>query len=252
MNSQYPRLLIINGTAIGDGSGTGVTLGNLFSNWPTKNILQLCFSNGNSFDASGSTYIPFPPQTAYIDNIVRKVFAGTNLSHRFNQGVQGMNAGIALPTLKSALHDCVRALLDDSPIQMPGPIMKLVDEYQPNVIYSNLAGLRILKSVLFFAKHYKIKIVAHFMDDWPSTIYTTSVLSQWANKTVDRPIRHCLSHSECSLGISEYMAEEYAKRFGVQFTWACNPIEVPGQVCLLTDEHQLTFTYIGGLHLNRR
>lgn len=251
IDSDYPRLLIINGTPIGHNSGTGITLHNLFSKWPDKRIMQLCYYRAGEQMQGKLSYMSFPSQTAYIDHIIREFFRAEKVSRSINKDANGMNPSIAHPTLKGMLHDFVRAILDDTPIQIPKDILNAVDTFRPHALYSNLAGLRILKTVLFFAQRYNISIAAHFMDDWPATIYTTSVLSRWANKKVEQQIRRCLSLSNCSLAISEYMAEEYQRRYRTQFTWASNSVDIPESTYSTPDDDRFVLVYCGGLHLNR-
>lgn len=254
MNSRFPRLLIINTSPIADTTGSGITLGNLFFNWPTEKMFQLCYSDEGVLEQARFPYVLLPPKTAYIDNIIRGRIIRPQLSTYFNKDTSGMNAGITRSSPKAILHDFIRALLDTSPIRIPDSINEQVDAFQPQVIYSILGNLRMLKTVRYFARRHTIKVVAHFMDDWPSTIYTSSSLTGWAHHKVNREIRGCLTQSKCSLGISELMAEVYKERYGAEFTWACNPIEIqdtPSQPQTEPDVEEIIFTYSGGLHLNR-
>src|SRR5690606_35110833 len=116
---------------------------------------------------------------------------------------------------------------DNTPLHFSSELLRTVDRYQPEVVYSTLASLRILTTVLFFARRYNVRIVPHFMDDWPMTMYTSSRFNRWANRKINSLICQCIARSSCGVGASPLMAVVYEKRYGIGFTWAGNPVEIP-------------------------
>ena len=55
------------------------------------------------------------------------------------------------------------------------------------------------------------------MDDWPTTLYTEGPVIGLARLAVRAGLRDVLRHTSHGLGISEPMAREYERRYGLPF-----------------------------------
>lgn len=78
------------------------------------------------------------------------------------------------------------------------------------------------KLVLEFSK----PIVIHIMDDWPATIGNKSVFYRFWNRIINLELRRLLQVTHKKIAISELMAIEYSNRFGGDWLYFHNPVDV--------------------------
>ena len=164
---KTPRILIINAIPIGYNNSTGITLKNIFSKWPKNEIMQLTLCNEDTRVSEGNPkYLLFNPRQIIIVYLLKKLFLNKNSSMS-----NVKDPGVVKKDIISVIKSFFNAFVDDSYILMFPDTIKAIRRFNPDIIYSNLASLRVMKVVLKISKLLQIPIVPHFMDDWPSTIY---------------------------------------------------------------------------------
>lgn len=142
---------------------------------------------------------------------------------------------------------------DIAPLRLPVALLDWVEEFKPDVIYSVLGSVRMMNVVLQLSKRFALPIVPHFMDDWPTTAYTESLVLSLPRFILGKKLNSVLSRSKFGLTICADMAEEFSRRYGKRFDYFMNCVEIPGQneINLGRRDGLLKFGFVGGLHLNR-
>ncbi len=138
--------------------------------------------------------------------------------------------------------------------EIPESIYKEVEEFAPQVIYSNLGSNAVMRLVIELADRLTIPIVPHFMDDWLLTLYHASIFSSILRRTMFERMAAILARSPKRLVIGEAMAKEYTRRYGVEFLPFMNAVEpelFAEQASPPPSRQTLRLVYVGGLHLNR-
>lgn len=104
-------------------------------------------------------------------------------------------------------------------------LLAWIDEFNPTIIYAqaqNIQQVRFCQQVL---EAVDVPFIFHMMDDWVS-LASQSGLSKliWMEST-DRAFRKLLQSSDKILTVSDYMAEEYLSRYGVESEVFHNPVD---------------------------
>lgn len=233
---QYPKILII-GQSFNKKSGGGVTISNLFTGWPKDRLAVV--SNANllsGIDTSVcNTYYqlgyngklhPFP-----LNLILPKIKCGL-LQVNDTQQQNTISTASASGKYKF-IYNILLALLNFFGVYNLFYKLKITREfkewlaaYNPDVIYTQLASLELIRFVSDVKDLTKKPIAIHMMDDWPLTINKPGLLYAYWQKVIDREFRKLLSKTELFLTISDAMAEEYEKRYGKKSLPFHNPIDI--------------------------
>jgi len=104
--------------------------------------------------------------------------------------------------------------------------MAWINEFSPDVIYTQLSSLELIRLVDSLHDKLKIPVVIHIMDDWPATISKNGIFKTYWRKVIDRDFQKLLSKASILLSISESMSVEYLKRYGRQFIPFHNPLDI--------------------------
>ena len=257
---EYPRVVVVSGTAFGEHSATAVTLTNLFHGWPPD---RLALVHGDTAATNHRQRFceriwQISLADVPIDRTVRKLL-GKRKDQLVGRASAGMPAGLgargageAAP-LRTRLHGVASAWADLLPTRPPQAFWAWANEFQPQLIYSTLGSTRLMGLVLGAAKRCRARIVPHFMDDWPGTYYRG-----WLN-TVPRMImlsrlRSVMRMSPLGLSICSAMAAEYEQRYGIRFQAFMNCVSVSSECPAMPagdSGRPLRLLFTGGLHLNR-
>jgi glycosyltransferase involved in cell wall biosynthesis len=254
---SYPRVLIVSAGAIGAPTGTGITLSNLFRDWPQERLAQVYTTSSEAKSEVFTRLRLLPPSAAPLD------YAARRLMRRSLGGAGGTAPAIAAvgsamrpEPVSAKVHRQMRAVADLSPLFLPKNLLNWVKSFKPHVIYTLLGSVRIMRLAYTISKASSVPIVPHFMDDWPTTLFESGELIGFARRAVHMELGRVLSRSARGLCISSLMAEEYSERFGLPFVNCANCIdEVDLRIrkALPPNGFRMgtTLTYVGGLHLKR-
>ena len=134
-------------------------------------------------------------------------------------------------------------------------IIKVIDNFGPEVIYTDIGGIKIIKLVNRLSKRYNIYIVPHFMDDWISTTFTGSIWLKSARRSLLVSLKALLENTKTGLCISQKMCDEYESKFNKKFLPLMNTIKLENFKINKNEKkdsaNELVFTFMGGLHVNR-
>lgn len=248
------RVLVVNTVQIGETSGTGNTLKNLFALYPQDHQMQLVVYPDTGQQAYSDTCSFFTPIS--VCAFPYKIHVEREKKRRATEkGAKpkktALNAGISKRGLKPAIHEMINGMLDMWPVKCDA-LFHMLDQFKPEVIYTCAASIRIMKIAKSIAEHYKIPIVIHLMDDWPNTIYSSSVLSYPARRSALKELKTIYRLSETNLAISDGLSEKYEAWSGKKHLTLMNPVEVTCDIDLMRDANDcVKFLYAGSLSLNR-
>lgn len=254
----YPRVLVIFGHPVPLSSGTGVTLQNLFAGWPEDAIGQIHFQPPNliTYQKMRECF-EIPSTWAPIDYMLRSF-----VRSYVPTALQGAPKNTASTVPKEAgisangrMHMHARAVADVSPLYFGQELHKWILQFRPEIIYSHLGSIRIMRLVRYVSKISNCAVLPHFMDDWPSCMYTRHSFGGIARGMLLRHLRYILDRSGGGLCISRQMADEYKIRYRHEFTEVMNCVDdalFNKYQCEVVDEGRpLRLAYCGGLHLGR-
>jgi hypothetical protein len=249
MDERFPKVLVVSADSMESATGTGVTLRNLFRDWPSDRLAQLHLTGGGAGGAAVNRF-RLPARAVPVDWALR-----TAISSRRPAFADGAPSIAAVPlgveASKSARrHADVRALLDLSPVLECRETVRDVANFAPDVVYSLLGSDRVIRIARSVARRTGAPLVPHFMDDWPSTLYSSGELGGLARSVTMKHLANTLAESPVALCISAVMADEYSNRFSIPCEWFVNPVDdilavppAPGP--------PIDMVYVGGLHLGR-
>jgi glycosyltransferase involved in cell wall biosynthesis len=103
---------------------------------------------------------------------------------------------------------------------------KWIAEVKPDFFYALLSTRHSILFAIDLIKKYDVPLIIHIMDDWPATIGNDTVFSKYWNKKINGELNTLLQLSHKRLAISKLMAEEYKKRFGGDWLYFHNPVDV--------------------------
>lgn len=241
-------------------SGLGVTLTSLFREWPRDRLATAYFNLVNKHcDDSLGKPMPIPAAALPVDSYVRRFVRdnGLSLLQGADENAAAMVANKKRMPLNVWLHMTARAVSDLSPVFAVSPWREQVLAFEPEVVYSILGTLRMLKFARRVAAMSRCVVVPHFLDDWLGTTYAEGQFWGLARRQLDRELRELLRRSPRRFCISQEMAREYESRYGGRFGWVMNCVEDSWfEADVLKSEplgaqRPLEVAYSGSLYLGR-
>lgn len=234
---NIPKILIISET-FKSNSGGGITLSNLFKDYPKQ-----CIANaieGQSIDQISSDQIC--SNFYCLGNNEKKSFklfaflqkkypSGRFIFERKNESGKNYTnntfplRSILVSSFFTALHFfglyhlLYRYTISDQ-------FKAWVLEFKPDFIYSQLSSRDLIDFTNQLVDLTGASLAIHIMDDWPSTISRNGLFRKYWRIKIDGEFRALLNRADVLLSISEGMSLEYKKRYKKEFAPFHNPIEV--------------------------
>lgn len=232
---DYPNILIF-GQPFNDFSGGGITLTNLFKQWPKDKIAVTFIGHGLlnvTIDICDTYYQLGEEEHKWVFpfNLIQRKFPSGLKSFDSKdrlKSAKNIRTGLRFKIVNSFFYPFLRwiglfhAL---SHIYLSDRLTSWLKEFKPDILYIQAST----RETILFARDLndflKIPSVIHVMDDWPSTISNRGLLKNYWNKKINREYRDLLGKATLHLSISEAMSEEYMKRYNKIFIPFHNPIE---------------------------
>lgn len=229
----YPRVLVVNGEPFNQQSASGYTMRNLFRGWPRERIAQVYTAAMEPETEICSTYWRLRLEDLCLPRSLWRPIAshlGAIMeSPRFERDGNSSRAQVTDIRFTSAAKMCLRsegaACLDLISYRLNPTVLAGLDDFRPELVYSFLGSARIMGLAEMVAKHYRIPIVPHFMDDWPETQYRSRFLAPLLRIVLRQKLWSILKQSSVRLVISNAMAEEYACRYDMTFLAFMNCVD---------------------------
>jgi hypothetical protein len=252
---KYKRVLIIAGNNLASNSSTDITLRSYFEHWPKDKLMIL---------TSEDTIQPFARTVIIYSKIFNRI---RTLSHiillKNIKKIDNRNIVPGTIINDAENHMGIRqrifaigaAYVDMFYFKLSKGIIKAIDDYKPEIIYTLMSGIRLNKITVKCSVRYNISIIPHFMDDWISTIYTGSVWLKIPRRLLLYSLDRLLEFTKVGLCISQKMCEEYEIKFNKKFLPLMNVVNPEyfkyDHKDIKNNLNELVFTFFGGLHLNR-
>jgi glycosyltransferase involved in cell wall biosynthesis len=237
---MYKKILII-GQPFTKQSGGGITLSNLFEGWDKDKLAVAATGHelGNvDFSICDNYYCLGEKEHRWI-------FPLNYLQRKFSSGKIDQSSSIICNkisdshrTKTSDLRNfAVNSLLFPSlqylgmshclsKIEISEEFMDWFDKQCPDVVYTQLSSLELIKFVFELVKVREVKLIIHIMDDWPTTIVRPGLFSNYWKRVIDKELRRLLDKSTALMSICKAMSDEYRERYGKNFIPFHNPIDL--------------------------
>lgn len=257
-SSDLPRVLVMSHAPFERVTATGITLTNIFRDWPAGKIAQLYVSAEAPDTSVCQSFHRVSPESAPLDFAVRRF-----LTRGGRSIVRGRSDGAAVPTELSRLpwqerlHSQMRALADVSPVRLDKESRRWLDKVRPEVVYSPLGNVRVARLAVEAARYLGCPLVPHFLDDWPSTLYASGELGGQARRRVNKALQEVVASSPIGIAICAEMATEFEDRYGLPFVDLMNCVEIAAGAdvadapSVSRPGDRIELVYSGGMHLGR-
>lgn len=211
INRKYPKVLLW-GHTFDNYSGMGITLTNIFYNWPTERIAVS--ANGVNKTLCEeirpcATYIPWSN--------------GASISKRDKKRTKS-------DAVKDILRPIVKMFDFREILRKPNISNRVVEEikqYSPDVIFCSLGSLASMKLLLELNRLLpNIPIVLYIVDDWPNTRYLDKRFRFVWKRQYKKYFSKVLNIAQGYYSICKYMSDAYLEQYGKKFYPVHNPVDV--------------------------
>lgn len=212
---QYPKVLLL-GEPFNDYSGMGITLLNLFHDWPKENIAVASYNLDISLCERlrpCAQYVPFGGEMQTVAQPAKQVLRKKGLKS-------------VLRTYLGRLYSRL-GLSDSRHIPVTSSLLNCIDSFRPDIILSALGSLDRIKfceEVIQYAPNAKLAL--YVVDDWPNTKFNGRFCQWWWRKKYDVAYRRILAKADVCMSICQTMSDAYMAQYGVKFYPFHNPVEV--------------------------
>lgn len=208
-----PKVLLLD-LSFDNKTGMGVTLTNLFKDWPVERIGVM------SDRANPALCNVIRPCTTYF-GIEKPLRAGTGKP----QGGASRNSRMR-ERMRKAYHRLGIDELTFHPYIHPENLEAL-RLFSPDIVFCGLGNLNRMKVCM---KIHELlpdtNIVLYIVDDWVNSRVSEKWPSFVWRRRYDKAFRKILSFSSGNLSICQEMSDAYKKRYGVTFIPYHNPVDV--------------------------
>ena len=234
---DYIRVIILGETFRLNGGG-GITMTNLFRDWPASNIGVITDGIDETnpltkylFYQLGDEEIKFPFPFNFLQKHVQ---AG---SYSFNSKSGSSDSSKPKKGIISNIKKKVRPYFDKFlnrtglflffyKINLSDSLKNWIRDFNPDIIYIQPFHARIMQFGNLLYEELHIPYAIHIMDDSVKYINQSIVLRKMLQRQIEADFKKLISNASVRLCISEGMADEYYNRYGKKFSSYRNPIEI--------------------------
>lgn len=233
---HYPRVLII-GEIFRLDAGGGITLSNLFKDWPSERLAVIATGVGK---ASGEichnyyqlgkeeikTVFPFglmskPNKSGpLIINRKEKRDFTEKTKRKNNIIISLIKKVYRLPLNFFGIYHATSYIIPSSRLK------EWVTQFNPSLIYCQIFSFTTIQLVTQVQHYTKRPLVIHIMDDFVNIIIKPGILKFYWQSKLNNKFQDIIDTSSVCLSISNAMSLEYEKRYKKKFYDFRNPVEV--------------------------
>jgi len=190
-----------------------------------------------------------------INDSKKSFINNVRASRSLMAGVQGVTKKTSLKiSVLNIIHTFLAAHKALIPYKYTKDLDDFIKQFQPDIIYTPLADIRIMQIINKISNNYKIPVIPHFMDDWQNTMYSQNSLLFFPRHILLSKLKKIIQRASFGLTISQKMANEYSGKYHIPFYPFMNCVSDPF-IEIKTQNKQISkpikICYSGGLHLNR-
>jgi glycosyltransferase involved in cell wall biosynthesis len=233
---SLPKVLILNQPFNTD-TGGGITLSNLFAGWDKNRLAVACSAyvlQDNIDTKICDTYYQLGEEEH------KWVFPFTILKRKYPSGqvvfdekpIQNLTVPVSKLRVKVIMNmfypvlEYLGLLHAASTFYLSPRFCAWLDAFKPDVIYAQASDRGSIAFCIAVQAYLNKKMVFHMMDDWPSIISSRGLFKKYWQRKIDKEFRILLDRCSILMSISDYMTEEYQRRYGKSFVAFHNPINV--------------------------
>lgn len=211
-NVGFPKVLILC-DKFDNNTGMGVTLTNLFKNWPKDRIALASYGiNPELCDQIRpcEVYYPLNGHFATANKAINSV----------------VNRGSWLKRSAKYIYAKL-GLTDSKKINISGEFESMISRFAPDIIFTALGDLRRIRfAQAVHGLFPSAKLALYIVDDWPDSRFKGRWFENIWRKAYDKALRKIISRSDIHLSICRKMSNVYLERYGVPFTPFHNPVDL--------------------------
>ncbi|MDO9154791.1 MAG: glycosyltransferase [Paludibacter sp.] len=242
LKKKYPKVLII-GEVFKLNSGGGITMSNLFADWPSGNLSVLSErtqeANGKvceNYYHLGKSEIRFKfPLSVFnpLSNSGSKhiIFNNSNSTTHINNKNHILKNAIK-PVYYFSRNVIIEFLhrigLYHSlySICLSNELKNYVDTFNPDLLYCQIFSFNTIRLINLLKNYTNCPVVIHIMDDFPNIIIKRGLKYHYWHQKLDTEFKNIIAKSAVCLSISVRMSEEYKKRYSREFIPFRNPVDL--------------------------
>ena len=250
-----PRVLVVTFEEYDAATAQAITVKRLFSDWSKDSLAYVCTSPRAPQETDGVPHWRFGPKDL-LPSSVRPCCRpspperGVSSSRDVDLAPKtSATSGLwcRLPRMMTA----VSGVMELASYRPTEEFSQWLHNFNPQVIYSPLSSIRLMRLALWISTHCGVPIVPHFMDDWPTTLYRGHFLGRVLHPLGKKLLVEVLELTPISFVIGSQMGQEYQQRYGGSFIPLMNCVNVENTFSAPVSSGKVRFAYFGGLHLRR-
>ena len=228
---QFAKILIV-GQNFENTTGPGITLSNLFSLYPKDKIAVVTNRRNSNLSFCSRVYVwgrgeyRCSLNTPNANSLIRKItkYAKSLKSRNSFGGYLGDAIGFLYSMfilLIGKLGSTASHKKYCSYSYLSMRMYRWIKEYKPDVIYTQLGGMQTIIIFEQIRVAFRKPYVIHFMDDWIQNTNELTENGSWYELFLNQ-----VRQADLLMGICEWMAVEYKSRFGRDFLFYHNPVNI--------------------------
>lgn len=236
--NHYPHVLLF-GHSFNNYTGMGITLTNLFADWPRENIAV--WAEGIEPELCAT----IRPCAKYIGNV--KLSLGKTMAKRkltFNDR--------CIDFLKKQYH---KTGIQELRVNTLIPAEQLAEaiSFNPDIVFCALGSDAAMKRCENLMDQLpKAKLVLYIVDDWVNTKINTRYFASLWRRKYDKDFRHIMNRANGLLSICQYMADEYKRMYDKTYYPFHNPVDLVKWQTLEVQpkytEDKISILYVGKIN----
>jgi glycosyltransferase involved in cell wall biosynthesis len=239
---NFPRVLIY-GEVFKLNTGGGITLSNLFKNWPSENLAVI---SERTEEANGQICHKYYHlgQKEVFRQFPLSIIYGTALSGEKNISSKSVVLKEPHLTILAALRSRLSFLSNFgrsgvmaflhrigvyhsmTTIKMSDELKTFINDFNPDVLYCQAFSLQAISLIIKLKIYTKKPLVIHIMDDFPNIIVKRGFMNGYWKRKVHSSFKKLISISNVRLSISDSMSREFKQRYGYDFIAFRNPVDL--------------------------
>ena len=249
---QFKRILIISMNPLSDIYNNGKTLTSFFEGYPRTHIAQLFFSSEQPQMRICNNFYRISDSDMIKSRISKEFQCGRKvLEENEHSAVQNVTNGKQIR--KNNLTRLAREIVWNDNWDTK-ELKEWLDDFQPEIIFMVVGDVVFeYKIGLKLVERYKSKMALYITDDYIMPRRTLSVFWWIRRSYILNYLRKAVKRADIFFTISELMRQEYKRVLKRDSYVAGNmsPSLAEEPTNKNIEDHEISFVYAGGLHLNR-
>lgn len=224
------------------------TIKSFMEAFPQDNVYQVVCKD---FNAEGEGQIsPHLFQFSHSDIFIASSLISGKREISNNSGIS-ISLGRKHFNIKKSLKRFVVDVYELLPYVINENFDSYIEKVHPDIVYAYITSFREIRLLNYLQKKLKVPVVPHFFDDWPNAYFTEGLSKFFLRPFFLRVLKKLIKQSPSYFCISEYMCEEYRRRYGNNNAFPLMNSENTYNEQTNETITQFKFFYAGSLYLGR-